>query len=60
MRIVIIPDYLYDEITAKLDDACAAHPEMTDDDKAEVRAQLVGAVDEYGYVPDFSIQAKAT
>ena len=57
MTLVIIPDYIYDEITKKLDAAILEHPEA-EKDRAELRAQLVSYLDEYGIIPDFSLVKK--
>lgn len=54
---VIVPDYIYDEITAKLDAAIAEHPDA-EKDRDVLRSQLVAFVDEHGYVPEFTLAAK--
>ena len=52
--LVIIPDYIDDEITAKLDAEIAKHPDA-EKDRRELRAQIVAFVDQHGYVPDFTL-----
>ena len=50
----IIPDYLDEAITKKLDEAIAKHPDA-EKDRAVLRSQLLDAVDKYGYIPDFDL-----
>ncbi len=54
MSIVIVPDYISDEIDAKLDAAFINHPDA-EKDRALLRSQLIAYVDEFGIVPDFDL-----
>lgn len=52
--IVAIPTYVLDEINAKLDKAIADCPDA-EKERDILRRQLVGFVNEHGYVPEFSL-----
>lgn len=53
--LVIVPNYIVDEINAKLDAAFAECPEAAKDREA-LYEQLLGYVNDHGVVPDFSLQ----
>ena len=55
MPIVIIPDYLYDEVTKMLEIACKDLPEMSEADLSHLRSQIWDFVDKHGYIPEFSV-----
>ena len=55
--IVVVPDYISDEIDRKLDAAIEQHP-GAEKDRAVLRSQLIAYVDEYGRVPDFELERK--
>lgn len=53
--IVIVPNCLRDAINAKLDKAIEACPEAAKD-REQLYDRLLAYFDEYGVVPDFTIQ----
>ncbi len=57
MPIVVVPNYIYDEINERLDVEIAKHPDA-EKDRDELRSQLIAYVDEHGHVPDFSLSRK--
>lgn len=58
MPIVVIPDYIYNEITRKLDAAIEAHPDA-EPDREFLRSEVVTFFCEHGYVPNFDLGKKA-
>ena len=57
MPIVVVPNYILDEISKKLDAAIVEHPDA-EKDRAALHSQLIAFVDEHGYVPDFTLSHK--
>jgi len=57
MSIVIVPNYLCDEINAKLDSAIAECP-GAEKDRDELFRMLLAYFDEHGVIPDFSLARK--
>jgi len=51
---VIVPNYIANEINAKLDAEIAKHPDAAKDRDA-LFSQLLAYVDQHGIVPDFSL-----
>jgi hypothetical protein len=58
-RLVAVPNYLLDEIDAKLDAELEKHPAAAPD-RELFRAQLIEYLDEHGVIPDFSLSRNAT
>ena len=56
---VVVPDYIFDEINAKLDAAIKNHPDA-EADRDTLRSQLIDFVDVHGYVPDFDLAPPLT
>ena len=56
---VVVPDYIFDEINAKLDAAIKNHPDA-EADRDTLRSQLIDFVDIHGYVPDFDLAPPPT
>lgn len=54
-RLVIVPDALHDAINARLDAAIEQCPDAAKD-REFLYNQLLGAFDEYGYLPDFTLE----
>lgn len=52
--IVVVPDAAYQEITRRLDAEIAKHPDAAAD-REYLYSCLVGFLDEYGYIPEFSL-----
>ena len=58
MAFVIVPDYIYDGITALLDRALADYP-AAEPDREYLRSVLVNYVDQHGKLPDsFELRPK--
>lgn len=57
MSIVLVPDYIYDQITKRLDAAISEHPDA-EKDRALLRSEIVSFVDKFGYVPEFSLRRR--
>jgi hypothetical protein len=53
---VIVPDYIADQINAKLDAAFELCPDAAKD-REHLYGQLIAYFDEHGRVPDFSLAA---
>jgi hypothetical protein len=58
-KLVIVPNELSAAINAKLDAALAELPEenraSAEKDREFLYSQLLGAFDEYGFIPDFKL-----
>lgn len=54
MMFLVVPDYIFDAINAKLDAAIEKHPDA-EADRDTLCSQLIDFVDEHGYVPDFDL-----
>ena len=52
--LVVVPNYIWDAIEAKLDMAIALHPEA-ENDREYLRSQLITYVDKYGTIPEFTL-----
>jgi len=57
MVMVIVPNYLADEINARLDAQIALHPDA-EADRDIFYSQLLSFFDEHGTIPDFSLAKK--
>ncbi len=58
-KLVIIPQMLIDKLNAALDAAYANAPEAAKGERDIHYNQLLAFVDQYGYVPEFSINKAA-
>lgn len=56
-HMVIVPNYLRDEINARLDAEIVKHPNAAKD-RGALYSQLLAYVDEHGVIPDFSLERK--
>ena len=56
--LVIVPNYIADEINAKLDKQIEANPDAAKDRDA-LYGQLIAYFNEHGVIPDFSLQRNA-
>lgn len=57
MKMILVPNYIEDATHAKLDAAFVHNPEA-ETERAELYQQLLNYFDEYGVIPDFSLQKK--
>ena len=57
MEIIAVPNYIRDQINAKLDAAIAEVPEA-EKDREVLYQQLLQYLDEHGVIPDFSLARK--
>ena len=53
-RLVIVPNYIADQINAALDKAIADCPDAAKD-REHLYSQLVGYFDEHGHIPEFTV-----
>lgn len=58
MTLVIVPDSLREAIMAKLDAEIAKHPDA-EKDRESLYSWLLGYFNEFGVVPDFTLEKKA-
>lgn len=56
--LVIVPNYLRRELESRLDEQIMLHPDAAKD-REELYSQLLDYVNEYGVIPDFSLERKA-
>jgi len=58
-RIYIVPDSLSKQIYARVDEVIAQMPEAAPE-RDNLYHDLLAIVDEYGYIPEFTVQKKET
>jgi hypothetical protein len=57
-HLVILPNYISEEIDRRLDAEFAKHPNAAPD-RELFRSQLIAYVDEHGVIPDFSLEKRS-
>lgn len=61
MTMVVIPVEVHEEISRRLDALVATLPNRPSEDEiADIRAQIVSAYDRYGFLPEMSLQKTDT